>query len=45
MDSVYLYNKYGEPISYDFWTNLVRLIDWVCDHWHLEDEGISTGRC
>jgi GH15 family glucan-1,4-alpha-glucosidase len=40
MDSVYLYNKYGDPISYDFWTNLVRLLDWVCDNWHLKDEGI-----
>lgn len=40
MDSVYLYNKYGEPISYDFWENLVRLIDWVCDHWEQPDEGI-----
>ena len=40
MDSVYLYNKYGEPISYDLWQNLVRLIDWVCQHWQLPDEGI-----
>jgi GH15 family glucan-1,4-alpha-glucosidase len=40
MDSVYLYNKYGDLISYDFWTNLVRLLDWVCDHWYLKDEGI-----
>ncbi len=40
MDSVYLSNKYGNLISYDFWTNLVRLIDWVCDHWCLKDEGI-----
>ena len=40
MDSVYLYNKYGEPISYDFWANLVRLIDWVCAHWRQPDEGI-----
>jgi len=40
MDSVYLYNKYGEPISFDLWKNLVRLIDWVCNHWRLEDEGI-----
>ena len=23
MDSVYLYNKYGEPISYDLWVALV----------------------
>jgi GH15 family glucan-1,4-alpha-glucosidase len=40
MDSVYLYNKYGSPISYDLWRHLRRLIDWVCDHWHLADEGV-----
>ncbi len=40
LDSVYLYNKYGEPISYDLWKNLVRLIDWVCRNWREKDEGI-----
>jgi GH15 family glucan-1,4-alpha-glucosidase len=40
MDSVYLYNKYGEPISYDLWKNLTRLIDWVCSNWRRRDEGI-----
>lgn len=40
MDSVYLYNKYGEPISYDLWTDLVRLIEWVCGNWARKDEGI-----
>ena len=40
MDSVYLYNKYGSPISYDFWTHLRRLTDWVCENWHREDEGV-----
>jgi GH15 family glucan-1,4-alpha-glucosidase len=40
MDSVYIYNKSAEPISYDFWTNLVRLINWVCEHWRQPDEGI-----
>jgi GH15 family glucan-1,4-alpha-glucosidase len=40
MDSVYLYDKHGEPISYDLWRNLVRLIDWVCDNWREKDEGI-----
>ncbi|MFQ5944809.1 MAG: glycoside hydrolase family 15 protein [Anaerolineae bacterium] len=40
MDSVYLHDKYGEPIAYDFWDNLVRLIDWVCDNWNQPDEGI-----
>jgi GH15 family glucan-1,4-alpha-glucosidase len=40
LDSVYLYNKYGAPISYDLWRNLVRLLDYVCDNWHRPDEGI-----
>ncbi len=40
MDSVYLYDKYGEPIHYDLWANLVRLIDWVCRNWRKKDEGI-----
>jgi len=40
MDSVYIYNKSGEPISYDFWLNLTRLIDWVCENWRRADEGI-----
>ena len=39
MDSVYIYNKV-EPISYDFWTHLTHLIDWVCDNWQRKDEGI-----
>jgi len=40
MDSVYLYDKYGRAIGYDAWTNVVRLIDWVCDHWREKDESI-----
>jgi GH15 family glucan-1,4-alpha-glucosidase len=40
MDSVYLFDKYGSPIGHDGWTNVVRLIDWVCEHWREKDEGI-----
>ncbi len=40
MDAVYLYNKYGDPISYDLWTRLRVLINWVCDNWQRKDEGI-----
>jgi len=40
MDSVYLYDKYGQPISHDLWTDLVRLIDWVCGNWSREDDSI-----
>ena len=44
MDSVYLYNKYGAQISYDFWQHLHRLLEWVCDHWQLPDEGVWESR-
>lgn len=40
MDSVYIYNKSGELISFDFWQRLTQLIDWVCDNWQKSDEGI-----
>lgn len=40
MDSVYLYDKYGEPISYDLWQNLTNLLQWLEDHWDQPDEGI-----
>ena len=40
MDSVYLYNKYGEPISYDLWKDLEKQIDWLCGNWDQPDEGI-----
>ena len=40
LDAIYLYNKYGGPISYDLWIYVRQLIGWVCDHWRLPDEGI-----
>ena len=40
MDSMYLYDKYGSPIGHDAWMNIVRLIDWVCEHWREKDESI-----
>lgn len=40
MDSLYLFNKHGEPISYDLWRYLRRLMNWVCDHWTEPDEAI-----
>ena len=40
MDAVYLHNKYVEPLSYDNWAHLRGLVDWLCDNWQREDEGI-----
>jgi GH15 family glucan-1,4-alpha-glucosidase len=44
IDSVYLYNKYGEPISYDAWQDIHRIVDWVTDNWDLTDEGVWETR-
>ena len=33
MDAVYLYDKYGSPIAYDFWCHLRQMLDWVADNW------------
>jgi GH15 family glucan-1,4-alpha-glucosidase len=44
IDSVYLYNKYGEPISYDAWEDVCRIVDWVADNWDLTDEGVWETR-
>jgi GH15 family glucan-1,4-alpha-glucosidase len=40
LDSVYLYDKYGSPISHDAWMNVIRLVDWVAAHWREKDESI-----
>ena len=40
MDAVYLSNKYQTPISYDFWSHLRKMVNWVCDNWQRPDEGI-----
>jgi GH15 family glucan-1,4-alpha-glucosidase len=29
MESVYIYNRHGWPISYDMWMSLSRILDWV----------------
>ncbi len=44
LDSVYLFNKYGTPISYELWRYLRRLTDWVCRNWQREDEGLWETR-
>ncbi|MFD3001352.1 glycoside hydrolase family 15 protein [Pontibacter toksunensis] len=40
LDSVYLYDKYVDRISFGLWNDLRKQVEWVCDNWHLEDEGI-----
>jgi len=40
LDAIYLYNKFGEPIPYQLWQNIVRLVDYVVTSWRLPDDGI-----
>jgi GH15 family glucan-1,4-alpha-glucosidase len=40
LDAVYLYDKHGESISFNFWNDLKKQVDWVCENWHTKDEGI-----
>jgi len=40
LDSIYLYDKYGEPISWDVWQSLTWMLNWLCDNWQQPDDGI-----
>ena len=40
MDSIYLANKYGDPISYEGWKNVQRILEWLGRNWRRPDEGI-----
>jgi len=44
IDSVYLFNKYGTPISHGAWSDLARIVDWVSENWDQADEGIWETR-
>jgi GH15 family glucan-1,4-alpha-glucosidase len=39
MDAVYLSNKV-QPMSWELWRNLRRVLDWLADNWQQPDEGI-----
>jgi GH15 family glucan-1,4-alpha-glucosidase len=40
INSIYLYDKRGEPIDYELWRVVVELLDWLMLHWDSKDEGI-----
>jgi GH15 family glucan-1,4-alpha-glucosidase len=44
IDAVYLYNKWGRPISSDHWDVICTLVNWVCENWDQPDEGIWETR-
>ncbi len=44
LDAAYLYNKHGEPLAYDDWVRLRRILDFVSEHWRDPDDGIWEAR-
>src|SRR5260370_36234513 len=40
MDSIYLANKYGDPISHAGWQDVQRMLEWLGKNWQRPDEGI-----
>jgi GH15 family glucan-1,4-alpha-glucosidase len=40
MDAVYLFNKYASPISYELWSDLRTILNWLCQNWKEPDNGI-----
>ncbi|MEU6578377.1 glycoside hydrolase family 15 protein [Streptomyces sp. NPDC046805] len=44
IDSIYLYDKWAEPISSGQWDDVIHLVNWVCDHWDQPDEGVWETR-
>jgi GH15 family glucan-1,4-alpha-glucosidase len=44
MDSVYLYDRWHEPISSGQWDAITTRADWLCGNWDQPDEGIWETR-
>ncbi len=40
MDTIYLFDKYGEAIDFSFWQKITQMIDFVCENWQKKDHGI-----
>jgi GH15 family glucan-1,4-alpha-glucosidase len=44
MDSIYLADASGIQASHQGWTELAKIIDWLCQNWDQPDEGIWETR-
>lgn len=40
MDSLYLFDKYGTPVSYDLWGQICKLVEFVVENWQKPDTSI-----
>jgi GH15 family glucan-1,4-alpha-glucosidase len=43
MDSIGVADAF-EPIGYEAWLELIRVVDWVCDNWDQPEEGVWETR-
>jgi GH15 family glucan-1,4-alpha-glucosidase len=43
MDSIWVANAF-EPIGYEAWLELTKIVDWVCDNWDQPEEGVWETR-
>ncbi|GIH20036.1 glycoside hydrolase family 15 protein [Rugosimonospora africana] len=44
LNAIHFADAYGLRTSFEAWLNTVRLIDWLCEHWDMPDEGIWETR-
>lgn len=40
LDAIFIYDKHGGMISYEFWQSLTRFVEWICQNWQRPDNGI-----
>ncbi len=40
MDSIYLFDKYGTPLSYGMWKEVSNMLDWLAANWEQTDRSI-----
>ena len=40
MDSIFIYDKHGAPISYDLWLDIMKIVEWVAKNWRKSDNSI-----
>jgi pentatricopeptide repeat protein len=44
IDALFLTDRSGLPVGYEGWTDVRRLVDWLCDNWDQPEEGIWETR-
>jgi GH15 family glucan-1,4-alpha-glucosidase len=44
LDSMYLADAHGVPLTHDGWTSAAHLVDWLSEHWDQPEDGIWETR-